>query len=146
MFLQVIILTSSFAHEKRDEQLRTVPLRYEMSKEALAIHGDKLKSLGSWIKLEPKVVDFMETQDQLQIPGGGFAKNLFELLQQHNVPSTILLRFCMEGDNIPDAVALTDYADQLLEILERDNNGGIKVKFPPSWKFLFGNPPPRDIY
>lgn len=141
----MIILTSSFAHEKRDEQLRTVPLRYEMSREALAIHGEKLKSLG-WIKLEPKVVDFMETQEELQIPGGGFAKSLFELLQQHNVPSTILLRFCMEGDNIPDAVELAQYADQLLEILERDKSGNAKVKFPPSWKFLFGNPAPRDIY
>lgn len=145
IWFQVIILTSSFGHEKRDEQIRTVPFRYIATDNLKSEYGKQFEEL-SWLPLEPKLQDDFSGQTVIQIHGGGFAKTLFELLQNNSIPSLVLLKFCSEGDNIPDAVELTNYLNQWLKIIPLDDRKACKLKFPPSWKFLFGNSAPRGIY
>lgn len=99
-----------------------------------------------WIPLEPKLVDEFSGQTALQINGGGFAKALFEILKNDNVPSIVTLKFCSEGDNIPDAIELTNYYNRLLQVIPTDDRKMCKLKFPPSWKFLFGNSAPKGIF
>ncbi|XP_014205566.1 proteasome assembly chaperone 2 [Copidosoma floridanum] len=141
---RVIILTSSFGHEKRDKELRTVPFRYLATENVTAECGKQFDAL-SWITLEPKQDEF-SGQSILQIHGGGFAKTMFDLLQKENVPCTVILKFCSEGDNIPDACELINYSNQWLKIIPVHDNNLCKLKFPPSWKFLFGNLPPKELY
>jgi len=141
---KVIILTSSFGHEKRDEQLRTVPFRYLATDNMTAECGKQFEEL-SWIGLEPKQDEF-SGQPILQIHGGGFAKTLFDTLQKENVPCIVILKYCSEGDNIPDACELVNYSNRFLKIVSVNDDNLCKFKFPPSWKFLFGNLPPRELY
>lgn len=140
----MIILTSSFGHEKRDEQIRTVPFRYLSSEDLIKEYGKKFEEL-SWIALEPKQVDDFSGQTSLEIHGGGFAKKLLELFQQNNIKCVILLKFCSEGDNIPDAIELTNYLNTWLNLIPLDDNKSCKLTFPFSWKFLFGNSPLTEI-
>lgn len=142
---QVIILTSSYSHEIRDVQLKTVPLRYVPSKTLPTEDTEKFETL-SWIQLEPKVVDYIDTEGVLQIPGGGFAKCLFEILEKDEIPCAVLLKFCSEGDNIPDAIDLLNYLNKWLSIISYNDDKTLAIKYPSSWKFLFGNSPPSEIY
>lgn len=98
-----------------------------------------------WLKLEstPNPVD---NSDTLRIPGGGFALKLYQFLKDHEIPSIIVLKFCSEGDNVPDAIALTVYLDKWLHFGIVDSKGNINSKVPHSWNFLFGNPAPTEIY
>lgn len=140
----MVILTSSYGHEKRDAQIQSVPFRYVATQSIMTKYKANFESL-SWIPLEPKHVDFLADDGALQIPGGGFAKSFFDKLNTANIPCVILLKFCSEGDNIPDALELANYVDGWLHLFTRDN-GIPRIKYPPSWKFLFGNAPPREIY
>jgi len=79
----------------------------------------------------------------LQIPGGGFAKNIFNFLCDANIPCIILFKFCSEGDNIADAVTLMYYLNQWINVVKANSNN---LKHPPSWKYLFGKPSPYEIY
>lgn len=138
-------MTSSYSHEKRDEQIRSVPLRYVASPEILSEHGSKFEAL-SWMHLESKTVED-GSREVLDIPGGGFAKSLYDVLAKINIPSAVLLRFCSEGDNIPDAIELANYLDRWLDLFPRDKKtGNIVIRQPPSWKFLFGNSPPQEMF
>ncbi|KAJ8686307.1 hypothetical protein QAD02_022101 [Eretmocerus hayati] len=142
---RVIILTSSFGHEKRDEQLRTAPFRYLATNTISAEFCNFFNDL-SWIALEPKIVDGFSGQSEIRINGGGFAKLLFDMLQNNKIPCLILLKFCSEGDNVPDAVELVNYLNQWLKLLSVNSRNECILKYPPSWKFLFGNSAPRGIY
>lgn len=141
--MQVVILTSSFGHVKRDEQIRTAPYRYLNNTENESIKK-QFNDL-SWIPLEPKKDEF-NGESVLQISGGGFAKTLFELFKRENVSCTIVLKFCSEGDNIPDACELINHLNQWLKLIPVDKKNIAALKFPASWKFLFGNSPPKELY
>ncbi|KAL7302300.1 hypothetical protein TKK_0004963 [Trichogramma kaykai] len=142
---KVIILTSSFGHEKRDIQLRTAPLRYLATNTLLEQDAKTFEDL-SWIALEPKPIDDFSNQTSLQIHGGGFAKILFEILQKNKVPCVVIMKYCSEGDNIPDAIELTNYFNQYAKLIDTDSELLGQFKYPCSWKFLFGNSPPKEIF
>ncbi|XP_033209939.1 proteasome assembly chaperone 2 [Belonocnema kinseyi] len=142
---KVIILTSSYSHEIRDVQLQSVPLRYIASKHLPPEEKSQFQSL-SWIQLEPKMVDYIDSEGILQIPGGGFAKCLLETLEKDEIPCVVLLRFCSEGDNIPDGLDLLKYLNQWMSLIPQGADSHLAIKYPSSWKFLFGNSPPSEIY
>ncbi|XP_043470421.1 proteasome assembly chaperone 2 [Leptopilina heterotoma] len=142
---KVVLLTSSYSHEIRDVQLKTVRLRYIASTNLPAENTTEFNNL-NWIQLEPKVVDYVDTEGVLQIPGGGFAKCIFQALEKDEIPCAVLLKFCSEGDNIPDAIDLLNYLNQWLLILSNNDDNSLAIKYPSSWKFLFGNSPPSEIY
>ncbi|XP_071555668.1 proteasome assembly chaperone 2 [Temnothorax nylanderi] len=141
---KVIILASSHDYAKREVQPQHLKLRYVASPGMHSKIGKLFEDL-KWIPHQPGVApDLTRGEERLQIPGGGFAKSLFKFLSDADVPCAILFKFCSEGDNIEDAIALVCYLNQWIRVLE--TSGSNNLKYPPSWKHLFGKPPSQDIY
>ncbi|KAK0089113.1 hypothetical protein PV325_009144 [Microctonus aethiopoides] len=141
---KVVILTSGWAHTRSDVQLRSEPLRYLSSPNIEKEFGEKFNEL-NWIKLE-STINPIDNSDCLEIPGGGFAIKLFNYLIDNQIPTVIIMKFCSEGNNVPDAVELAVYLNKWLPCRMIDSHGKINVKYPHSWKFLFGNPAPIEMY
>lgn len=135
---KVIILTSAWSHTRNDAQIHTMPMRYIVSPIIEKNYGQKFKEL-NWLPLETEKNPFTNTEE-LSIPGGGFAKKLYDFFITNEIPSAILLVFCSEGDNVPDATGLIKYLSSWINIVVK------QTKYPSSWEFLFGNPAPSDIY
>jgi len=140
---KVIILASSYDYEKRDVQPHHLKLRYVASPGIQSQIG-KLFEDFNWISHKPKATSDMTREERLQIPGGGFARSIFNFLSDADIPCAILFKFCSEGDNTDDAVALVCYLDQWIRVL--GTNSTNNLKYPPSWKHLFGKPPSQDLY
>ncbi|KAJ8880954.1 hypothetical protein PR048_017427 [Dryococelus australis] len=146
---EVIMLTSSYEYERSDEQIRGTPLRYLMTANLFSKHEERIAQLG-WKELEKRRCADITTLgssigEKLCIPGGGFAKVLFDMCTKQEISSAILLKFCSEGDNIPDSVLLADYWNDLVRIVPQTISGD-RWRFPPSWKHLFGNAPVEELY
>lgn len=136
--MQVVILTSAWAHTRNDAQIHTMPMRYIASPIIQKNYQQTFKEL-NWLHLETEKNPF-DNSEFLSIPGGGFAKKLYDFFVENEIPSAILLVFCSEGDNVPDATGLMKYLSSWIKIIVK------QTKYPSSWEFLFGNPAPSDIY
>ncbi|KAH0554576.1 proteasome assembly chaperone 2 [Cotesia glomerata] len=132
---KVVILTSAWAHTRSDIQIRTEPMRFLASPSC----GEIFSGLDF---LELETTKDEAGREGFEISGGGFALKLHEFLSNQGIPSVVILRFCSEGDNVPDAVAVLEYLNRWLAF----GFDAKKVKFPNSWEFLFGNAAPVDIY
>lgn len=130
----VIILTSSFAHEKK--YIETSPFRY-LASESSPYKG-KLQSR-NW--LEHELID-----GGVKIFGGGFASLLFEVCKDISIPCLILYKYCSEGDNIPDAFDMVTSLTDVVPLFNDKKDLLDQLVKPVSWKLLFGRPPPSDIY
>ncbi|XP_015119135.1 proteasome assembly chaperone 2 [Diachasma alloeum] len=135
---KVIILTSGWAHTRNDAQIQSEPMRYMATSGFLSKFSQMIAD-SEWTALE-KTSNTCGVGGDVKIPGGGFALELFQFLNHYEIPTAILLRFCSEGDNIPDAIALMNYTCKWISL----NISEIKV--PNSWKFLYGNPAPISLY
>nr|CAD7433127.1 unnamed protein product [Timema monikensis] len=134
------IVTSSFDYERNDEQICGTPLRYFMTKTLRNKMGPKLSKLKELeCRTFPGVnsLENVKEPEKLNIPGGGFTKLLYQKCILKDAALIILLKFCSEGDNIPDAVMLADYVDEWLDIVPKENNLPFTWSYPPSWKHLF---------
>lgn len=149
-FQRLIVLSSTAAHERLDSQLTGSTFRYISSPEL-----DKTQSLTQkfgWKELELRdAVPGLDAQatsqsQQLYIPGGGITKLLYTECCRENVPVAVLLLFCSEGDNLPDAMTLASHLNGWLNLTENSTSRSHPWKIPASWKFLFGNDAPMDIY
>ncbi|XP_026761476.2 proteasome assembly chaperone 2 [Galleria mellonella] len=130
----IIILTSSFAHENK--HISTSPFRFVASESSL--YKKKILDL-HWI--EHKCVD-----SPLKIYGGGFSSLLYEICQENSMPCLILYKYCSEGDNIPDAYDMISHLSSVVPLFSDKFDLLSQMIQPVSWKLLFGRPPPRDIY
>jgi len=143
--LRVIVLTSSHAHERTDQQIQGTPLRY------LATPGLN-DTPSEWVKLEARErfpgLSRMETPEAVFIPGGGVAKRLFDKCLEAQIQAAVLLKFSSEGDNTSDGLMLADYLNQWINFLPNEDktNEKLKYKTPISWRHLFGNPSPVEMY
>ncbi|KAL2715035.1 proteasome assembly chaperone 2 [Vespula squamosa] len=142
---KVVILTSSYAYEKTDTELNVTELRYIASANILSDNKKVFDDL-KWLQYESKHISCLNNKQITHIPGGGFAINLFDFLTNNNIPCIILFKFCSEGDNIPDALNLINYLNQWMNLLQINSIGSLAIKYPPSWKYLFGNVPSSEIY
>lgn len=129
----IIILTSSFAHEKK--HIMTSPFRYVVNE--LCPHISKLKTL-DWVEHEAK-------GETVKIFGGGFASLLYEIIKEKLVPCLVLYKFASEGDNIPDAYEMVQYLNNIVPLFN-DSDFYSQLVHPVSWNLMFGGPPPRNIY
>uniref|UniRef100_A0A8C9FEW6 Proteasome assembly chaperone 2 n=1 Tax=Pavo cristatus TaxID=9049 RepID=A0A8C9FEW6_PAVCR len=116
---RVILLSSSHAYQRDDEQLLGTPLRYLLTpalKKAAEGHIQELK----WKEME-KVAAYpgiSDTEKVLHIPGGGITKLLFIESCSKGIHMAVLLKFCSEGDNIPDAFGLVNYLNEWLQLIK----------------------------
>lgn len=140
----MIILASSYDYEKRDNHPQHLKMRYIASPSVYSDNSKLFEDL-HWIQHEPKVTSDTNEETKLRIPGGGFARSLFYFLSDANLPCAVLFTFCSEGDNIPDAIALLYYLNQWIQVLGTSSSVS-NLKYPSSWKHLYGNPSLHDIY
>ncbi|KAM9838486.1 proteasome assembly chaperone 2 [Aulostomus maculatus] len=148
-FSRTVVLSSSHAYQRDDRQLRDTPLRYLITPSLLKVSEDALKELG-WREMEraaafPGVTD-ANTEPRLSIPGGGISKALYIDSCAEDVPLAVLLIFCSEGDNIPDAFTLVNHLNDWLHLLDNPSQEPHKWKIPTSWTLLFGSGIPPDLY
>ncbi|KOC70224.1 Proteasome assembly chaperone 2 [Habropoda laboriosa] len=136
---KVIILSSSYDYECADKSDSS--LRYLTTDNSLLNNEKFLESL-TWKRHVKKTST--ESAKQYYIPGGGFANGFYDYLKSIGIPCTVLFCYCSEGDNIPDALILFKGLNQWLNLLKENTDYGIK--YPPSWEYLFGNPPSLEIY
>jgi proteasome assembly chaperone 2 len=130
----IVILTSSFAHEKK--HITSSPFRYIANESCL--HKSKVQKL-TWMEHE-------SLDTGLKIFGGGFASLLYAITSQQSLPCLILYKYCSEGNNIPDAYEMVHYLAKLIPIFSENKDLVSQLVQPASWKLMFGRPPPRDIY
>lgn len=148
-FSRTVVLSSSHAYQRDDQQLQGTPLRYLLTPSLLKVSEEALKELG-WREME-RVAAFpglteTDAEPRLCIPGGGVTKTLFTDSCAEDIPLAVLLIFCSEGDNIPDAFSLLKYLNDWLRLLDNPTQGPNKWKIPTSWRLLFGNGIPPALY
>lgn len=73
--------------------------------------------------------------------GGGFALKLYQSLHQ-KLACTLLIKYVSEGDNRPDALMMLERLLAVLGLTKVRH----RIKYPSSWEFVFGGPPPLAIY
>lgn len=146
-FARTVLLSSSHAYQRDDQQIHSAPLRYLLSPAMQRIAGDALKEL-EWSELERVKLfpGISETEERLYIPGGGVTKGLYVDCCSEDIPLAVVLTFCSEGDNIPDAFALVNHINDWLHLVGKSDNARSQWKAPCSWRLLFGSGIPPAIF
>ncbi|KAL0281682.1 UNVERIFIED_CONTAM: hypothetical protein PYX00_002595 [Menopon gallinae] len=143
---QVIILTGSSAHERRDEQLVGEPLRFIFC--PLTPEAERNNAFArQWRGFEVKEIhsrDRGTVSGISYIPGSGIALKLYRQCVREKIICSVLIEFCSDGNNAPDAFKLADYLNDWLKI--KETSGIEQWTPPPSWIFLFGPMPPTEIF
>merc|ERR1712135_218029 len=134
-FRQTILMTSMHSHERLDSQLSGDQFRF------VATPTFNFQLPDSWKRLEDRPVREEHSGQEINpyIPGGGIAKSLFHLCTAEQLPLAVLVVFCSEGDNVPEAFQIANRLNDLLGVIKpvKDVPGW---KVPVSWSALFGNP------
>ncbi|KAL4629981.1 proteasome assembly chaperone 2 [Arapaima gigas] len=146
-FDKTIVLSSSHAYQRDDHQLLGTPLRYLLSPALEQEAGAPLKEL-EYKEME-RVSAFPGidgSEERLYIPGGGFTKGLYTDSCSEGVRMAVLLIFCSEGDNIPDAFALLNCLNDWLHLAGKPSEASSQWKVPVSWRLLFGSGIPPAIF
>ncbi|CAB1350426.1 unnamed protein product, partial [Coregonus sp. 'balchen'] len=139
-FSRTVLLSSSHAYQRDDQQLLGSPLRYLQTPSMQKVTGDRLKEM-EWREMEtvsafPGVTD---SEQRLYIPGGGATKGLFTDSCAEDIPMAVVLIFCSEGDNIPDAFTLLNHLNTWLHLVDAPAQTQPKWRIPASWRLLFGS-------
>ncbi|XP_034561490.1 proteasome assembly chaperone 2 [Notolabrus celidotus] len=148
-FSRTVVLSSSHAYQRDDQQMQGTALRYLVTPSLLKLSADTFKEL-SWREMErvqafPGVTD-VNTEPRLYIPGGGITKGLYTDSCAEDLPLAVLLLFCSEGDNIPDAFTLINHLNDWLHLLDSPSQQPNKWKIPTSWSLLFGSGIPPALF
>jgi proteasome assembly chaperone 2 len=126
---EVIILTSTFAHEQ-----------HFIGKSPFEFRANE------YFK-QREFPGFTESSSEFSIPGCGFALNFHQkVTNELQVPSVILYSFVSEGDNFLDSIQMCNNVNNYLKVIPTETNQKLQVKIPISWKFLFGRDVTREIY
>ncbi|XP_023684363.1 proteasome assembly chaperone 2 [Paramormyrops kingsleyae] len=146
-FDRTVVLSSSHAYQRDDQQLLGAPLRYLLSPVLEQEAGTQLNTL-EWKEIE-QVSAFPGINDsdkRLYIPGGGITKGLYTDGCSEGIKMAVLLIFCSEGDNIPDAFALVNYLNDWLHLVDKPSQMSTQWRVPGSWRLLFGSGIPPAIF
>ena len=158
---QLVILTSSHAHERIDCQLEGSQFRFIAGPTIEAHEIKELKSNLEWQELEKRLgEDEMRSgndSSSIYIPGAGIAKSLFQECS-NEMKVCILLMFCAEGDNAGDALELAKHMNDWLNIIDMEPKRiigidgkpvlmpGLSWKVPHSWKLMYGSNVDRTLF
>ncbi|XP_029592042.1 proteasome assembly chaperone 2 isoform X2 [Salmo trutta] len=93
-FSRTVVLSSSHAYQRDDQQLLGTPLRYLQTPSMQKVTGDRLKEM-EWTEMEtvstfPGVTD---SEQRLYIPGGGATKGLFTDSCAEDIPLHVVSVF-----------------------------------------------------
>ncbi|XP_046906610.1 proteasome assembly chaperone 2 [Hypomesus transpacificus] len=145
-FSKTVVLSSSHAYQRDDQQLLGTPLRY-LATPALQEVMKSVKEL-EWREMErvSASMGVPDSEQLLYIPGGGPTKGLFTDSCAEDIPLAVLLIFCSEGDNVPDAFSLLNYLNDWLHLVDKPSQSSPKWTIPPSWRLLFGSGIPPALF
>jgi len=141
---RVVNLSSCHAHERTDCQMTgDSQLRY------LVTGAGEEEEMGlpqTWRKMEQRErfpgLARSETPDSLFLPGAGLSKRLYLTCAEAGLTCLVLLLFCDEGDNTRDGMDMANHVNQWLGVVKE----GRCARLPASWKHLFGNETPRELF
>jgi len=140
----LIVIGSMQSHECIDKQITGTPLRYLSTTQNSRQIPDQFVQLES---REEQATGFMQNDNNTSsgpfIPGGGISSRVYQSCQMKGIAATLMLKFCSEGDNRTDGIVLSDYLNQVLNILPKTQN---KTKVPESWRYLFGGSAPVQMF
>lgn len=154
-FYQVVIIGSTFSHERLDFQMQGSPFRIVVMDSLRDRAGNTFSELG-WNAMEsrPGLIasgeggDFNTGLSSLFVPGSGIAKPLLEALKDK--PVLLFVMFCSEGDNVPDAIAMAQHLNGWVNIISKEDDeeksmpsidavhGNKGWKIPTSWRNFYG--------
>lgn len=136
-FSKVIILTSSFSHFLSPVDLNQgiPPVRYMSTSTIPGI--DPLVRVEEY-SLKPSAAGV------IKIPGSGFALNLHKSCTDNGCDVQLLVKYCSEGDNTPDALHLMDVLNTIIKV--RPTSDKINWVLPVSWNKLFGEEHPTTLF
>lgn len=143
-FSKTVLLSSSYAHQRTDAQINDPTCRFLCTPQLETLQ-DQLSRTLNWRVLEVNTdIPFLHglhMDGRHYLPGGGITSYFLKECADDNIPLVVLLKFCFEGNNIPDAIELASYLNQWLHLFQQDT-----WKFPESWQLMFGNSAPLTIY
>ncbi|KAK7114390.1 proteasome assembly chaperone 2-like [Littorina saxatilis] len=155
-FHKVVIVGSTFSHERLDYQMEGSPFRIVMTDKLRERSQDVLLNKLGWHEMEsrPTVIDGDGGEQNasltasLFIPGSGIAKPLLEAIQ--DMPVLLFLMFCSEGDNAQDAIDIAQQLNGWMNLIGKKEEscgsldskdvaqGIVDWKIPTSWKHFYG--------
>uniref|UniRef100_T1JGZ0 Uncharacterized protein n=1 Tax=Strigamia maritima TaxID=126957 RepID=T1JGZ0_STRMM len=146
-FQRVILLSSCSTHARTDSQLR-IGCQFRFLTTPKFEKTADLERQFHWKRLELRENLTSNQSSELYVPGGGLTKRIYQDCCKDDVDLAVLLLFCSEGDNKPEALTLASYLNEWLNLVEVPKNihPHSVWKIPPSWKHLFGNAAPLTMY
>lgn len=128
---RVVILGSCFSHERHDVEMKR-KFEYVGNQQFCETFSKELEEV-------------VQHQDN-KLPWQGFASKLYQTIEEKlNIPIGVLFAFVSEGDNVPDAKDLTLFMNRVLKIFPSSVSPST-LTIPMSWKLLFGNDGPRELF
>lgn len=132
-FERMIILTATFAHERHI--VEGCLFEYQATSSFCDKYSQELERLN------------IQRNQEDSLHGAGYAGKLQRVSGLKGIPAITLYKYVSEGDNIPDAIQLLECFDRLMSIVpKQDDKGTVELIYPSSWKYLYGNAPPKQIY
>ncbi|XP_037041191.1 proteasome assembly chaperone 2 [Bradysia coprophila] len=129
---KLILLTSSYAYEQHF--VGANPFAVIVDDAFRGVETDAIQRM-KWNEFQGDIIH-----------GGGYVKQLMSVASRNGIPTLTLFKYVSEGDNSADAVTLLEELNAGFNIIERTGEGKLNIIFPVSWKSLFGNPIPEQLY
>jgi proteasome assembly chaperone 2 len=152
-FAQVVLLASSDASRRTDVQLEGQAFRILTTPTLPAPLASRISTLGLRPLEKVSGENVMVPDDGLDgddpsvpaIWGGGMARFIFLRMKEAGVGAAAVVRFAMEGDNVPDAIAFSNCLNAMLELIQ-PGKAPDGWRPPRSWEGLFGTPYEQELY
>lgn len=149
---KLILLTSSYAYEQHfiggnpfavivDDAFRGVETDAIQRMKWNEFQGDIIHGKYSY----RSCVQYLRI-NFLYLQGGGYVKQFMSVASRNGIPTLTLFKYVSEGDNSVDAVTLLEELNAGFNIIEQTGDGKLNIILPVSWKSLFGNPIPEQLY
>lgn len=143
----IVLVGSTDSSERTASQIEGPQFRYMTSAPLTSINLlSECVGRQEWLEMEKRDMSILQDGSgpfACAIYGGGIARclhkkcvdNSSEAENASPIKSVLLLRFCSEGDNRPDAHALATKANELLQLSALDT----QWKTPFSWRHFYGS-------
>lgn len=129
---RLIVLSSSYAYEKH--LVGGAAFQFVSSRSAAAADADDVLR---WLGCQPFEGDV--------VFGGGFGRRLLQAADERDMHAVLLFKYVSEGDNRSDAAEM---AERVVAVIKGKSQADVELvlKTPSSWKLLFGNVAPQELY
>lgn len=142
-FDQVFVVTSSFSQflscpDKEGSRLIKYLASYSFTDSTV------LSDLQPVSKVNPHSYQEDPENGVIKVPGSGIAKKLFEAIVTKDaaIKAILLIAYCSEGDNTPDAYTLSQWI--VRNVMKHE--GPFKFTTPVSWNKFFGDEIPNALF